>query len=154
CRSERPVIYAGGGVVAGDASQQLRELAELLECPVVMSPNGRGALDDRHPLALTWLAGRAALAEADLVLGVGSRFLTGEQQLAFAPEARCILLNAEAADLREPRRPDLAIHSDAALGLAGLRDELNGLARRRERWIDLDHVRRWAEAIMTQVEPQ
>jgi acetolactate synthase-1/2/3 large subunit len=153
--AERPVIYAGGGAVAGDASQPLSQLAELLQCPVVMSPNGRGALDDRHPLALTWLAGRAALAETDLVLGVGSRFLTGQEQLTFAPGARCVLLNAEPVDLAEPRHPDVAILGDAALGLAQLHDELSGLSSRsRSMWLDLDHVRRWAEEVQSQVEPQ
>jgi acetolactate synthase-1/2/3 large subunit len=153
--ADRPAIYAGGGVVAGDASQPLRSLAELLQCPVVMTPNGRGALDDRHPLALTWLAGRAALAEADLVLGVGSRFLSGQDQLTLAPGARCILLNAEPNDLADPRHPEVAILGDAALGLSGLRDELAGLATGTRRlWLDLDHVRRWAEDLQSQVEPQ
>jgi acetolactate synthase I/II/III large subunit len=153
-RAERPLIYAGGGAVAGDASLPLRKLAELLQCPVVMSPNGRGALDDRHPLALTWLAGRAALAEADLVLGVGSRFLTGQDQLTLAPGARCILLNVEPNDLGEPRHPEVAILGDAALGLTGLRGELADAVNGQRVWLDLDHVRRWAEDLQSQVEPQ
>jgi len=152
--AERPLIYAGGGAVAGNASQPLRALAELLECPVVMSPNGRGALDDRHPLALTWLAGRAALAEADLVLGVGSRFLNGQDQLTLAPGARCILLNAEPNDLGGPRHPEVAILGDAALGLTGMRDELARTVTGRQPWLDLDHVRHWAEDLQSQVEPQ
>ncbi|MBV9327980.1 MAG: thiamine pyrophosphate-binding protein [Chloroflexi bacterium] len=156
--AERPVIYAGGGAVAGNASQPLRRLAELLQCPVVMSPNGRGALDDRHPLALTWLAGRAPLSEADLVLGVGSRFLTGQDQLALAPGARCVLLNVEPGDLADPRHPDVAILGDAALGLSALCDELAGTGRSdgsgRRVWLDLDDVRRWAEDIQAQIEPQ
>ena len=90
---------SGGGAVAGNASEPLRRLAEQLQCPVVMSANGRGALDDRHPLALTWLAGRGALAEADVVLGVGSRFLGGTHPLSLAPGTRYVLLNAEGNDL-------------------------------------------------------
>jgi acetolactate synthase-1/2/3 large subunit len=54
--AQRPVICAGGGVVAADATGPLRLLAEVLEAPVVMSPNGRGALSDHHRLALTSLA--------------------------------------------------------------------------------------------------
>lgn len=153
-RAERPVIYAGGGVVAGDASRPLRELAELLQAPVVMSPNGRGALDDRHPLALTWLAGRAVLAEGDLVLGVGSRFLGGQDQLALAPGAQSILLNAEPRDLGEPRRPSLAIHADASLGLRALREQLDGSRRQRSAWADLDRVRRWEQDVLLRIEPQ
>jgi len=153
-RAERPVIYAGGGAVAGDASDALRDLAELLQAPVVMSPNGRGALDDRHPLALTWLAGRAVLAEADLVLGVGSRFLSGQEQLALAPGAQSILLNVEARDLGEPRQPTLALHADAALGLQGLREQLDGLARPAACWADLERVRRWSGEVLAKIEPQ
>jgi acetolactate synthase-1/2/3 large subunit len=152
--AERPAIYAGGGVVASGGSHALQQLAEHLECPVVMSPNGRGALDDRHPLALTWLAGRAVLAEADLVLGVGTRFLTGQEQLALAPDARSVLLNADLKDLSGPRTPALAIEGDAALGLAGLREQFDGVASRSRGWIDLERVRHWAEDVMSQVQPQ
>jgi acetolactate synthase-1/2/3 large subunit len=119
-----------------------------------MSPNGRGALDDRHPLALTWLAGRAVLSEADLVLGVGTRFLAGEHQLQFAPGAECILLNVEPNDLGEPRSPMLAIHADAALGLNALLGELDIAARPARCWADLDAIRAWAEEVMSSVEPQ
>jgi acetolactate synthase-1/2/3 large subunit len=153
-KAERPAIYAGGGVVAGNATEPLRELAEQLGWPVVMSPNGRGALDDRHPLALTWLAGRAVLAEADVVLGVGSRFVAGENQLPLAPGARLVLLNAERNDLGDPRDPEVAIHADAALGLAGLRDELAAASAPRGGWIDLAVLRRWADDILVEVQPQ
>ena len=153
-RAERPVLYAGGGVVAGDASGPLRELAELLQCPVVMSSNGRGALDDRHPLALTWMAGRAVLAEADLVLGIGTRFMAGTDPVSLPPSATLVLLNAEHQDLGAPRSPAVAIHADAALAMSGLVAELDGLAKRRESWADLDRVRRWSQDIFVQVEPQ
>ncbi len=46
-----PVIYVGGGILASGASETLRALAERLQAPVVISPNGRGALSDRHPCA-------------------------------------------------------------------------------------------------------
>ncbi len=148
--AERPAMYAGGGAVAGDAGQSLRELAERLDCPVIMSANGRGALDDRHPLALTWVAGRAVLAEADLVLGVGTRFLSGQEPIALARGAKCILLNIEPNDLGEPRHPDVALHADAARGLEALRAEVEP----RQGWIDLDHVRQWAQNVLDDIEPQ
>src|SRR6185437_7135202 len=122
--AERPVIYVGGGAVAGGASDALRDVAERLEAPVIMSANGRGALDDRHRLALTGLAGREALADADVVLAVGTRFLNGHHQIAVPPGARLILLNVEPRDLADPRQPTLAILGDAAVGLAGLREHL------------------------------
>jgi acetolactate synthase I/II/III large subunit len=151
--AQRPAIYAGGGVVAGNASSALRSLAERLGCPVVMSANGRGALDDRHPLALTWLAGRGVLAEADVVLGVGSRFLAGQAPLRLAPDARYALLNAEANDLGPPREPAVAIHADAALGLSALEAEISPRSSNGA-WIDLPALRRWADDILVQVQPQ
>ena len=63
-----PVIYAGGGVLAGKASDALRALAEALQAPVVMSDNARGALSNRHALALTHLGGRCVFPHADVVL--------------------------------------------------------------------------------------
>jgi acetolactate synthase I/II/III large subunit len=151
--AERPLIYAGGGAVAGNATGQLQALAEGLHCPVVMSANGRGALDDRHPLALTWLAGRGALAEADVVLGVGTRFLGGTEPVKLAPGARYVLLNAEPNDLGAPREPAVAIHGDAALGLAAMAAEL-GNSTQRSPWIDIAALRRWADELLAQVQPQ
>lgn len=151
--AERPLIYAGGGAVAGNASAALVRLAEKLQCPVVMSNNGRGAIDDRHPQALTWLAGRGALAEADVVLGVGTRFLAGVEPLPLAVGARYALLNAEPNDLGAPRQPAVAVYADAALGLAALHDELDSLAPRSP-WIDITVLRQWADALLAQVQPQ
>jgi acetolactate synthase-1/2/3 large subunit len=75
--------------------------------------------------------------------------------LPLPPGARVVLLNAEAADLAEPRHPEVAILGDAALGLAGLHAELAGSGpTTRQPWLDLDHVRRWAEDLQAQIQPQ
>lgn len=153
-RSARPTVYVGGGVVAGGATAALRDVAERLEAPVIMSQNGRGALDDRHRLALTSLAGRQALADADVVLAVGTRFLNGQSQVALGPATRLILLNVEARDLGEPRQPLLAIHGDAAAGLSGLLEHLDGLPPRASRAAELDAMRAWATGVLVQIEPQ
>ncbi|MGI9147986.1 MAG: thiamine pyrophosphate-dependent enzyme [Chloroflexota bacterium] len=153
-QAERPALYVGGGVVAGSASEALRAVAERLEAPVVMSPNGRGALDDRHPLALTALAGRQVLSDADVVLGVGSRFLNGQEQVALTPGARLILVNVEARDLGEPRQPEVAIHGDAAAGLLGLLEHLDGGPARPTRRAELDALRTWADGVLANIQPQ
>jgi acetolactate synthase-1/2/3 large subunit len=153
-QAERPVLYVGGGLVAGGASEPLRNVAERLEAPVVMSANGRGALDDRHPLALTSLAGRQVLSEADVVLAIGTRFLNGQAQLVLAPGTRLVLLNVEARDLGDPRQPDLAIHGDAGSGLEGMLEHLHGLPPRASRRAELDALRTWADSVLAQIEPQ
>lgn len=73
--AQRPVIFAGGGVLASGAWTSLEALAEMLEAPVVMSSSGRGALSDRHYLAQTMNAGEELLPASDVVLVVGTRFL-------------------------------------------------------------------------------
>ena len=126
----------------------------FLEAPVIMSPNGRGALDDRHPLALTSLAGREILAEADAVLAVGTRFLNAQEQISTAPGARLAIVNVELRDLGEPRRPELAIHGDAAVSLRGLLEHLDGRAPRPSRRAELDRARAWSLDMLARVEPQ
>ena len=51
-KSERPVLYAGGGILKARAAEALRELAELLDLPVVTTLMARGVIPDDHPLAL------------------------------------------------------------------------------------------------------
>ncbi|HET6316043.1 MAG TPA: thiamine pyrophosphate-dependent enzyme [Chloroflexota bacterium] len=153
-RAERPVLYAGGGVVAAGASGALQRLAERLRAPVVISRNGRGALDDRHPLALTWLPGREVLASADVVLAVGSRFLDGEEQIRLRPSSRLVLLNIEARDLGKPRVPTLALHADALYGLTTLGEALGGVTSSTWRPEELRSLRSWAEQLLMQVQPQ
>lgn len=77
-QAKRPVIWAGGGVHSAQAGQALQLLAETLQAPVVTTPEGKGALSDRHPLALglaelRYPPLRTWLQERDLVLAVGTR---------------------------------------------------------------------------------
>ncbi len=74
----RPLIWAGGGVIAAEASSELRKLAELLGAGVITSINGRGSIPEDHPLCVGALAleepVQALLGEADVLLAVGTRF--------------------------------------------------------------------------------
>ncbi|OGL19986.1 MAG: acetolactate synthase [Candidatus Rokubacteria bacterium RIFCSPLOWO2_12_FULL_71_19] len=76
----RPVILAGNGVIAAGAQEELRRLAERLRAPVITSPMAKGALDERHPLALgpvgrngTYMANQAGRS-CDVLLALGTRF--------------------------------------------------------------------------------
>ena len=78
--AERPLILAGGGVIASEAMPEVRELAELLELPVATTYMGKGTLAEDHPLCLGpfGLLGRPAsneyVLDADLALALGTRF--------------------------------------------------------------------------------
>lgn len=149
-----PVIFVGGGGLASPVTTALTELAERIDAPVVLGENGRGALSDRHTLALNTLAGRAVFAHADVVLVVGSRFAdSGSGKPAWPSErARFIYLNLDPEAWSAPRRADVAIEADAASGLAaiaaGVGRRFNGMADR------LKRVRAWAEEQAGQIEPQ
>jgi acetolactate synthase I/II/III large subunit len=73
--AEHPIIVAGGGVIRSGGSEPLRLLAEVLQAPVVMSTNGRGALSDRHYLAHCMLGAQQLVPKSDAILAVGTRFL-------------------------------------------------------------------------------
>jgi acetolactate synthase-1/2/3 large subunit len=151
--ARRPVIFAGGGVLAADAAGALRELADILRAPVVMSGNGRGAISARHPLAFDPLAFRRLREQADVVLSVGTRFVTASGRQVGAGAARLILVNVDAADLGPPRGPDLAVHGDARLALQALAADMSG-ASSEWRAAELASVRSWCEEQYADISPQ
>ncbi|MFS0853678.1 thiamine pyrophosphate-dependent enzyme [Microbacterium sp. 179-I 3D4 NHS] len=151
--ARRPMIVVGGGVLASDASVALQALAEALEAPVLMTENGRGALDARHRLAFDSLALRAFREDADLVLAVGTRFVSTFGTQVDTNGAEVILINAEAADLEGPRAASLALHADARLALAALAAEV-GAPGRESRESEFARVRSWLDEQFADIAPQ
>jgi acetolactate synthase-1/2/3 large subunit len=118
--AERPLIYAGGGILKARAAEALRELAERTGIPVVTTLMARGAFPDSHPLCLGMpgmhgnYTAVTAMQHADLLLALGSRFddrVTGKVS-AFAPEAKIVHVDIDPAELGKVRRPDVAIAGD------------------------------------------
>ena len=101
--SKRPLIYAGGGVISGDASEELRELAVKGNIPVVTTLLGLGAFPEDNPLSLgmvgmhgTWYA-NMAISECDLLIAVGARFddrVTGKLE-TFSPDSKKIHIDID-----------------------------------------------------------
>ncbi len=121
-RAKAPLIYVGGGVLRAGAGNELRELAELLDAPVAMTANGRGALSDRHPLSISDLAAADLAARSDVILVVGSRFVVGANATWQPGEKTLIQLDADSEEVGRNRTPDIGIVADAKAGLAGLSD--------------------------------
>lgn len=147
----RPVILAGGGVRDAAASASLQALAEKIGAPVVKTRNGKGALSDRHPLALSRLAGTRVLEEADVVLAVGTRFITMEGKPVIQPGRQTLIaLNADTADTTAPRVFDAVVVADARLGMDALAAELTAVSEQP----DLDELRAWERSKLAVLEPQ
>lgn len=148
-----PVCYVGGGLLAAHASAQLQELAEKLRMPVVIGENGRGALSDRHPLALNTLEGRDVFPKADVVLVVGSRFVdTAQGKPSWPADGKTyIFVNLDAEAWSAPRKCDASIQADCKSALAALAAACD---RRTTDLMDLQAVRASARDQMNDIEPQ
>lgn len=152
--AERPVIYSGGGTLAATAWPELQQLATLLDAPVVMSVDGRGALSDRDDLAHTGVSGAALVKEADVVLAVGTRFWQPARVWGIQPATRVIRVDADPAELTRHAQPTIAIHADARLALAALRDRLDGIAPRPSRRADLRARKQAVDDLLSGFQPQ
>jgi acetolactate synthase-1/2/3 large subunit len=118
--SRKPVLYVGGGVIRGEATEELVELAELTGIPVVTTLMARGAFPDSHPQNLGMpgmhgtVAAVGALQKSDLLIALGTRFddrVTGKLD-TFAPEAKVIHADIDPAEIGKNRNADVPIVGD------------------------------------------
>ncbi len=136
--AERPVIYAGGGMLKARAAEALRELVELTGIQVVTTLMARGVFPDDHPLCLGMpgmhgtIAATTAMQKSDLLIALGARFddrITGRVN-GFAPDAKIIHVDIDPAEQGKVRRPDVPIVGDCRLVteelVAAVRDLISG----------------------------
>lgn len=118
--AERPMVYAGGGVVLSNSDQELRELVELVDAPTVCTLMGLGALPSSHPNFISMpgmhgsYAANMGMYNTDLIIALGVRFddrVTGRLN-AFAPHARVIHVDIDPAEIGKNRNADLPIVGD------------------------------------------
>ncbi len=152
--ARKPVLYVGGGVIRGDATEQLAELAELTGIPVVTTLMARGAFPDGHrqhmgmPGMHGTVAAVAALQRSDLLIALGTRFddrVTGKLD-TFAPEAKVIHADIDPAEIGKNRHADVPIVGDVKAVIAELVEQLRhdgvpGKIDMTEWWAYLDGVR-------------
>lgn len=123
--ARRPLMIAGGGVISANASAELTSLAEHLGAPVVTTVEGRGSIREDHPLSmgpnLDLSAMDPLVAEADVVLAVGTRFQQSNNVHKWLDIAgRLIHLDADVTMIGRVHAAEVAVVGDAQLGLAAL----------------------------------
>lgn len=162
-RAERPMVVVGSGVHNARAWVELQRFAELTNAPVAMTPTGKGAFPEAHPLALgsigrsgTNQANRAA-QRADLVVAVGTHFTdvdSGGWTLFDIPAStELIHLDIDPSELGRAYPTAVALTCDARLGLAALSAAIGASPRAdRRAWLDeLAAVRReWEQIVSAQ----
>ncbi|HEY6989670.1 MAG TPA: biosynthetic-type acetolactate synthase large subunit [Bryobacteraceae bacterium] len=173
--AERPYIYAGGGIIAANASAELKALAEALDVPVVCTLMGLGGLaaEHRNFVSMPGMHGSYAanmgMSHADLLIALGVRFddrVTGRLS-AFAPHAKVIHVDIDPAEVGKNRQADLPIVGNVKRVLPKLVAELEALAptmkaknaAARTAW--WKQIREWkeqhpltAETSATEIKPQ
>ncbi len=126
--AERPLVYSGGGIIAADASAELREFVERNDLPTVNTLMGLGGLPSDHPNFISMpgmhgsYAANMAFSHCDVIIALGVRFddrVTG-RLAAFAPHAKVIHVDIDPAEIGKIRNPDVPIVGDVKRVLAKL----------------------------------
>ena len=129
--SERPIVYSGGGIITGEASQELREFVAKTQIPVAQTLMGLGAFPETDPLSLQMLGmhgtvyANYAVNHADLLLAFGVRFddrVTGKLE-AFAQHGKIVHIDIDPSEINKNKQAYLPIESDIKYAL----QELNGI---------------------------
>jgi acetolactate synthase-1/2/3 large subunit len=148
--AERPVIYAGGGIISSECSSELVELAELAGIPVTTTLLGLGSIPCDHPLNLGMLGmhgteyANYAVTESDLLIAIGARFddrVTGKVQ-TFAPHASIIHIDVDPAEIGKNKKVDVPIVGNAKQVLRGM---ITSLKKRSSTGQWLEKIQIWKE---------
>jgi acetolactate synthase I/II/III large subunit len=107
--SSKPFVYAGGGVIASGASEELRAIVERLKAPIALSLMGQGAFPSRHPLCTGMIgmhgtkASNMASSKSDLLIAIGARLSDRVVSDAsrFAAEARVLHIDIDPAEINK-----------------------------------------------------
>jgi acetolactate synthase-1/2/3 large subunit len=133
--ARQPIVYAGGGVINANASAELLALVEAARLPAVVTLMGKGCLPDSHPLnyGAPGMHGSKyanwALNKSDLIIAVGVRFddrVTGKVS-AFAPGAKVIHFDIDAAEVGKIREADIPVVGPLKMALSQLTRDVKAL---------------------------
>jgi len=154
--AREPLIYAGGGILRSGASEELLRLAELLQAPVIISNNGKGAISDRHYLAHGPVTDRELRPKADVILAVGTRFVgVSNEPRQVTPGQRLIQLDIDPEEIGRNQPVSVGIEADAKAGLAALAERVERHNRARpSREAELTALKRAVEERVRSIQPQ
>jgi len=127
--AKRPLLIVGGGAMAAGA--EIREIAERLQAPVILSYSAKGSIDERHPLVVNNPTGHRFWGDADTVLAVGTRLQAQYVSWGIDERLKLIRVDIDPAEINRMRRPSLGIVGDARAALAAIAAALGPVAATR-----------------------
>jgi acetolactate synthase I/II/III large subunit len=153
--SKTPMIFVGSGAI--DAGDEVLELAELIDAPVVAFRSGRGIVSNAHELGLTMAAAYRLWPQTDLMIGIGTRMeLPTTFRWPFRPDGlKSVRLDIDPPEMRR-MTPDAAIVADARAGTSDLLAAVrrNGYTKTRGRRASIREASAAALEQIQQVQPQ
>ena len=151
--SRAPMIFVGGG--AFGAAEEILDLAELIDAPVVAFRSGRGIVSNAHELGLTIAEAYRLWPQTDLMLGIGTRLEVPFWRWSFRPPGqKSVRIDIDPTEIRR-FTPDVPIVADAAAGTRALAAAVRRLARGRSGWRQaIVRARAEAEADVQSIQPQ
>ncbi|MEP6662453.1 MAG: biosynthetic-type acetolactate synthase large subunit [Verrucomicrobiota bacterium] len=168
-KSERPVLYCGGGIITANAAGELKKFAEATGIPVTTTIMGVGGFPETHPLSLRWLGmhgaafanwavsgeykSRTEMSEpmvkihegADLLLAFGVRFddrVTGKVD-EFCKTGTIVHIDIDQSEFNKNRKVQLAIESDIAYALRRLNEMIKKRAIRKKFHVWHERIAEW-----------
>ncbi len=134
-KAERPLILAGQGAMISGAHDELKELAETLQCPVTSTLLGKGVFSEEHELSVGMLGmhgtayANKAVCDCDLLINIGSRFddrIIGQAD-KFCSNAKIIHIDIDPSEMKKMITADVEIISDAKTALIEINKRTSGL---------------------------
>ena len=139
-RAEMPILFVGSAVIPSDACEALRQLAEKLNAPVVVTRRAKGALQEDHPLALQNSNGflaRQAIKLADCTLAIGPRFTSLDTRgWSLELPRPLVQIDEDAAEIGREYPCDIGVVGDIKLTLQALIEEVDEGKEKWKPWLD------------------
>jgi acetolactate synthase I/II/III large subunit len=137
-KAKQPIFYVGGGIVTGDASDELLRIVEKLQVPVTPTLMGLGSFPSVHDNCLGMLGmhgtytANTAIAQSDLLFAVGVRFddrVTGKVA-TFAPNAEIIHIDVAESNIGKVKKPHISLLADAKIALQAIAEKLENIDKK------------------------
>ncbi len=154
--AEKPCVIAGGGVLISDAGDELLELADLLQTPIILTPESKGAIPGGHHMVVGAHYGGVGpvedvLGESDALLAIGTRLLFRNMTV---DDLKIVQVDVDAEEIGKAMPVDAGVEADAKLALRAIVDRLRAQGvRKTSRAADIERYRTEFDSYVREIAP-